>query len=159
MLPLNPDTFADSIVNAPPTAKSPAPERLPLKLPPFTVTALPDAIATVPPFNALTVALAFALSVPAVNVEIVFVFPFNVTVPALTDVMLLLSPFRVKLPPERVPSVKAPPALVEPPPERVPRVAAPVKAAVAPLETSKLFSFFSEPETVSVPAVTEVLPV
>jgi hypothetical protein len=160
MPPVNEDTFVGAPnVNAPPTDKSPAPERLPLKFPPFTVTVLPDAIATVPPFKALTVALAFALSVPAVNVVIVFVFPFNVTVPALTDVMLLLSPFRVKLPPERVPSVKAPAALVEPPPERVPRVAAPLKAAVAPRETSKLFPFFNEPETVSVPAVTEVLPV
>jgi hypothetical protein len=157
--PVKPDTVADPTITVPPMVKSPAPERLPLKVPAFTVNCLPDAMATVPPFKLLIVAFAFAVSVPVVNVVMAFVLPFSVTVPPLTEVMVLLLPLRVKLPPERVPSVRAPATFVVPSPDRVPKFAAPVNSAVAPADTDKLFPFFSEPDIVSVPAVTEVSPV
>jgi hypothetical protein len=104
--PVSPDTVAEPRVRLPPTSTFPAPERVPEKDPPFSVSVLPEAIEMDPPFKLATVASAFALNVPSVSV-LIEVVPFAVRddVAPVNVVTVFPVPLSVTVPPLTFPSV------------------------------------------------------
>ena len=93
-------------VRLPVATSEPCPLIDPFELPPATVRVLVDAIVTVPPLSAVTLAVSLKLTMPPLRVPTVEA-PLTVVVPL--EMVVAFNEFAVMVPPEIVEAVKPPP--------------------------------------------------